>query len=68
MRHNLLQNFDTSSFIFYNSAETAHLVYLYGIYWRMVITLCLSIDIAEAEYEELGIIDAVQFGSKSLDF
>lgn len=34
----------------------------------MVITLCLSIDIAEAEYEELGIVNAVQFGSESLDF
>ena len=36
MRHNLPQNFDTFSFIFPNSAEASHLVYLYDIYFFVV--------------------------------
>lgn len=35
---------------------------------RIVINLCLSIDIAEAEDEQFCIIDAVEFRPEGLDF
>lgn len=35
---------------------------------RIVINLCLSVDVAEAEDEEFCIVDTVEFGSERLDF
>lgn len=42
----------------------------YGIviYGRIVINLCLSIEIAEAEDEKFGVVDAVEFSPERLDF
>ena len=36
--------------------------------WRIVINLCLSIEIAEAEDEKFGVVDAVEFSPERLDF
>lgn len=35
---------------------------------RIVINLCLSIEIAEAEDEKFGVVDAVEFSPERLDF
>lgn len=34
----------------------------------MVKNLCLGINVAEAEDEEFGVVDAVEFGPERLDF
>lgn len=36
--------------------------------WGIVINLCLSIDVAEAEDEEFGVVDTVEFSPERLDF
>lgn len=36
--------------------------------WGMVKNLCLGINVAEAEDEEFGVVDAVEFGPERLDF
>ena len=36
--------------------------------WRIVINLCLSVDVAEAEDEKFCIVDTVEFSPERLDF
>lgn len=35
---------------------------------RMVIKLCLGVDVAKSEDEEFSVVDAVEFSPESLDF
>lgn len=37
-------------------------------YGRIVIKLCLSVDVAESEDEEFGVVYTMKFGSESLNF
>lgn len=36
--------------------------------WRIVIKLCLGVDVAKSEDEEFSVVDAVEFSPESLDF
>ncbi len=38
-----------------------HVLHGGSIKWRMVIKLCLGVDVAEAEDEKFGVVDAVEF-------
>ena len=35
---------------------------------RIVIKLCLGVDVAKSEDEEFSVVDAVEFSPESLDF
>ena len=37
-------------------------------FWRIVIKLCLGVDVAKSEDEEFSVVDAVEFSPESLDF
>ena len=37
-------------------------------YGRIVIKLCLGVDVAKSEDEEFSVVDAVEFSPESLDF
>ena len=51
------------------SSVTIYLLHhMRGQKWRIVIKLCLGVDVAKSEDEEFSVVDAVEFSPESLDF